>query len=1001
MNTIKQILTTNENIVIVDGENKMYIMGDNNNKKTGFFKKETALYHPKFTNVILDEDESIKKIYSTYHHIYVYTTKNKVYLSNYLSANKKSSNRGHRNNEIDWDAIHQNDRTDWDAVERSGFLTGAAIRPVDSIINNGNTIQIGDIPVELNSPLVNQEAQSQQSSLLIPDDSLVGQEISRSISSSPASRSMRNQLVEEDTSADEEIVVNNDNDSEYSNDEQNDEQNDETESDDEHVTGYSDRSIDTEDAIELERRVLSDLMNHAHGQLTPGMVYTLNFSNTQQHSVPSNQQSSINMNNRSFLNSLKNKHQDSSSGFSLFQSDITDLTVSAEALFFLQNGKLHVYTPTVDATDMFHYKTFGLNFLQIKNDQYPYYQVVFPFEVEKFEFRLECVYFCASTPIKYHHFFSAEFRNDAYDFNWIYFKTDIEFDSSDIYFCVTDLAAFIIKDTIVYKYCYQTQNLEKFIDDPESKNKFLNVNDGSDILLMSISKKNGVSYGACQMIKDIEYNPLCDDIIDYNHNGSRGHCFILIKTDNSTRYSIHKNDLYFNVGDLKYYKLLNSGLVYYDNTNTLYYCTNQVLNQSTYNTTEIEKINMPNGMSYYIYMFNGTPNPIDNVTFSHNIILIQSENRYYYHVIGNSNFKVDTFTEILLTEENIGINKNQIFRQANHHNDSLELTIGTSTNKFKKMLTIVELLRNRTDIGFDITLTDGEKEVAIGDGPKREFMESAANQFSEKYLIKYNVVTEFNIDAMKKFTDDELFCIGYMLHTIMCESKNPLSIRLPISLLSALKGKQSIKIKELEFFAEQEDPVTFKNANMYCNDPDGFASLETDYNSYEDYIKYMCKYDYQNSEIKDKIKHISEKIADGFVSCKKIKNLGIMNYPTLDYYLSGELKVNRALLIKNLKIVNNTESKIDYTKIVSDFIEKMDENKLLILLKNWSGTTIVKKSETYTIVIQNESSTSKRDIIFHTCSLQIDISGNLIDNPETAHLMLDLLTTPMNTMEDV
>ena len=125
-----------------------------------------------------------------------------------------------------------------------------------------------------------------------------------------------------------------------------------------------------------------------------------------------------------------------------------------------------------------------------------------------------------------------------------------------------------------------------------------------------------------------------------------------------------------------------------------------------------------------------------------------------------------------------------------------------------------------------------------------------------------------------------------------------------------------------------------------------------------------------------------------------------MNYPTLDYYLSGDYVIDRDLLIENINI-SNTSSDINYKGTFTTIIKSLSEDKLAILLKNWSGTTIVKKDTKYMISIIKSTNKQVINIYFGTCEVNIILTENILTDPKIDQIVIDIFTTPMNTMVDV
>ena len=317
--------------------------------------------------------------------------------------------------------------------------------------------------------------------------------------------------------------------------------------------------------------------------------------------------------------------------------------------------------------------------------------------------------------------------------------------------------------------------------------------------------------------------------------------------------------------------------------------------------------------------------------------------------------------------------------------------VDIDSSKFDKLFNIVEMLPNNIDFG--ITLIKLGKDISFGDGTKREFMELAINEFAEKYLIKHNVCTEFNTSALEILSDHQLIIIGSMLHAIICHNLNNLPIRLPIIFISSLLSNLAPNTSELEYFAKMEDPEAFYTIYKIRYDPEIIAS--TGYESYNKCLKILSKYCHEDDTTDILAKKISDKIAIGFKTYGDIENIEMMNYPTLDYFLSGPYVIDRQLIIKKLIVSSDDNKSNSYKNQILNIIKTLPEDKLAILIKNWSGTVVVKKTYDYIVRIVNKA--ERFDYFFGTCNIELVIKKKMMKNP----LLVELLTTPINSIVDI
>jgi hypothetical protein len=220
---------------------------------------------------------------------------------------------------------------------------------------------------------------------------------------------------------------------------------------------------------------------------------------------------------------------------------------------------------------------------------------------------------------------------------------------------------------------------------------------------------------------------------------------------------------------------------------------------------------------------------------------------------------------------------------------------------------------------------------------------------------------------------------------------------MPITFLAALLNKKPC-VSELEYFIKLDDPETFDNIHKIKDDPEMIKSLG--YKNYKNCLQQLCKF-YYDPETKVETKRINNFLAKGFLEYGPIKNSSQMNFPTINCYLSGDYTLDRKNLLKNLIIYSDDNLKMkDYYITVTEIINTLPEDKLLILLKNWSGTTVIKKSYEYKIGIKSDTYMQESNIHFGTCDTNLSIHKNMIDDPEMRNILIDILTTPMNSMVD-
>lgn len=942
METIKKTFVYGANILLIDTTNKIWIMGSNGGGRTGFGKKNKSLYSPIYTGIILDENEDVAKFYVYEYLCSIFTTNGKLFVAKNITnkIKKKNSKSSSTRNLIN--NIDSNDSNDSNDNDDLPLGTEIVTRRTNNQITNMLTNMVS----------------AYSSGYMLPADEYAEIFISTDAEDSSTISSNTNSDISSNTNS-----VSDDEDDHYSN-----------ESDDE---------LDDE---------LDDDGVFNNSNFFCSLIYrSLYKSNTDV-------------------------------GFDLLESAVDDVIFVAKCIIFKKNDKIYFYNKKMLPRRAIISRKTIFSTIFIDKKPLSYFQLVLPFNNDsQIIFRDDFIYIFSGF---YHHIITiAEAMVFNGNISWIYFQTNMikELDDEvgltgsvsveNIHYILSDNSVYVTTKNgrSVYKYCHKVQTLVAFVTD-SIKSFIIPCNDDSTKMLFCI-KNDGIYFDHGSLQREVGSHKLIEYAVDMDSSEMQ---LVLVSVDLAnpailqfeSRYQIAGMTLFFNINGLKYYKLCDEGLIYYEFDN-LYYCTENILPEHRYNTVEIKRIELFGQNYYYIYMFKNIPMDIIDIKFTNHLILIQCANsKYYYHTINTENFKVDKFTEIIMDATNQEINlvsKHYIIRNKREFETTVTLSVHTSENKFKKLLSIIGMLNNNID--FDINFMIGTKLESYGNGPKREFMESAVIDFSEKYLISHGVCCEFDIDKFSKFSDDKLICVGSMLHAVIMHSGNHLPIRLPLSLITEIAGKEPT-IFELEYFAKLEDVESFNNIYKFKNDLNAIKSFGFD--TYEECLKIICKYYHHDATTSKNslCKKISEKIAKGFNHYCEIKNLNIMNFPTIDYYLSGDYIVDRQLLLKNLQVevvINNHAPNINYRSIMEDIIKTLPENDLMNLLKNWSGTSIVKKSNKYLVSVIDHTS-SKKYIHFGTCGVQITISKDLFieqkDCESNKSLLIDMLTIPLTTMVD-
>uniref|UniRef100_A0A6C0LS65 HECT domain-containing protein n=1 Tax=viral metagenome TaxID=1070528 RepID=A0A6C0LS65_9ZZZZ len=681
-------------------------------------------------------------------------------------------------------------------------------------------------------------------------------------------------------------------------------------------------------------------------------------------------------------------------GFIKLTDHVTDMITSKTSILFIRDNKLCYYMP-----DRIK-QSYSLELTtEIVFNFYNYRIINFPFEINKIQRGKNFYYINCG---KYHNIIALSDENDSLNETyyplWIYFQTNLKINVDNIHYIgnVSPPNLFVGHENMIYHYNFFKNNLE-LSNLFSSKIISISSNDSSEILWVFILNSDGlfdVTYSSLMTMicSNSEY---LDNLIDLNLNDDEN-CLI-VNGNYDWKYKFIEGNMLINVHNFQYYKLLDNGLLFYEIDKLCYISfSEEQFSEESYGTIEIDKITHDN-RNYFIYTFANLPNPITNISFTNSLIIVQSDDNYFYHTFNvNKNFSVNTFTNILLKNHNatnIVIDKHLIqYKSTLYNNVKNQIIFNMRDNdkQFEQALSLMFTSFEESDSSIGIRYIHKGEIISYGEGPKRKFYSDVISEFYEKCLIRKNMLTTFNSEKMKTFDCDELISIGKILHIIICYGKNGLQFELPLSLLISIKNKP-IKIEELEYFASLEDPMLVENVIKYKNDPEKFVDFGSDYEDYESLLKNICG-------ISESDQNFCQYIKQGFNEISDIANLHLMNYPTLNYYISGNVIIDRNMLIKNLVIHYSIYEKLQiYREDIVKIIKNLSEEKLKILLKNWSGTSILLNEHYYKIEISDRIN---NDIIFTTCTISILISHNIMNHLDIYPLE-EILTSTIVNMIDV
>lgn len=460
---------------------------------------------------------------------------------------------------------------------------------------------------------------------------------------------------------------------------------------------------------------------------------------------------------------------------------------------------------------------------------------------------------------------------------------------------------------------------------------------------------------------------------------------ILIDSNIPERYAVRGRTLCINIKGITKYHTAPSAVFICDN-GLLYMCTDGIDVDPNSNIEHMTNL-IAGENSYDIFCLSALPEPVEDIHGHDCTLTIKAGGRYFRCKFDSVSGSLSPYREIILEFEvddrqactiDMGLVTRPV-AGSGPNSSSIPINIETYADTLQRLVVLAETF-NR-DSRFSISYRCKAHTVSFGKGVKRTIVQDALSQFMNVYLIQHQTLTSLNLPALEGVMAPLLFAYGRVLHMAMTMTKSCLSIRLPLSLLIALKKREPM-ICELEYMAQRESPEAFERIVIYREDPIGLA--ECGYTSYEECLEACLHYDPESS----KIKAISTIMAEGILSYAPIKNLEHMNILTLDYYLSGLCTINRELLISLLR----SDSPV-CKAFVTGLIRTVSETRLAILLRNWVGTSAVLNLK-YHIESGNK-------ICFQTCLASMTLPKSMIGRAsDSKDILTDMLTTPVTFIVD-
>lgn len=620
--------------------------------------------------------------------------------------------------------------------------------------------------------------------------------------------------------------------------------------------------------------------------------------------------------------------------------------------------------------------------IKIFGNQANCYEIMYPFVCDQKIITRDFVFIREKVGDNYRYHIIVPCALERSPVSWITFVADFEVDAKRVHWQFSTLAIYILNDDAIYCYERSSQCLRKVIDrnaimvftsysnfywDIEFVNEFGTYIRGNFTCLGGIEMSNyPPPSNAIQ-------NPYVSMIKSFHQalDGSQICYFALYEKPEAQRLTVFQNMPYINMLDVKYYGDMHWGCFVFILDMELHIICRRELGLKVISNSE--------KVSHYVIKMPFSESEIIKCEIN-GFALIETKDAYYC-TYANFDFQFKKFPkEGIFLSRNIPLNL--IDRTA-------KLLL---YDKFRTTSILRIEINNKYVSPFDQFL-DFATKIALGphafrasyngyaassDGSRIIAVEAALRDFASKYLVKYNFVTTFNLMALKCCSNAELNSIGKALAMMFINLDNALSIHLPLLLLAAIY-RCSLTTAEFEFFAHQEDPDAFASLHAIKDAKDKLQ--EAGFDDYLQGLKTICYFDIYPKETDRRYAYYcAREIANGFLIDITIKNAFSMNFPTLDWCLSGAYVINIPEFLANQVKYSNISNV--QKSMFTNYVSGLTSENFRKLLRNWSGTSAYKKN---IYEVQVESSSSTNIVSFATCSHKISINEAAFDHYECAY----------------
>ena len=573
-----------------------------------------------------------------------------------------------------------------------------------------------------------------------------------------------------------------------------------------------------------------------------------------------------------------------------------------------------------------------------------------------------------------HHVLIPHFED--FPFCWIFFQCDFEINPDSIYWSSTLKTIYVVHQDIIWMYNLLTKRLEPLLS-CQIQHFFTRGHHSSHLILSDSA--NIYVHGIWHYIQGTNSDPnvdlhshICSKMIDIHHHDAGNHNAIIIFDDPSMpRLHYSPDILCLNISGLKYYgSLMNHYTIYIEGSDLHIIAEyDEDLIRKSRDYTQYDY-----NMSYKIEL-PFLESEILNCEINDSLAIQTATN--YYYICSHDKFEIHRInlhsTLCLRTKPLQLINRCKrldLGSSSSNINNSGNLTLNLDERAPMKML---DFVRNRHASSYVYASALSSAGETYGGGGKRILFDYTLRKFADMFFIKYNFVSSLQIPQLKSKSCADLNNMGKML-AFAYYNTGKLPIRIPLIIQAAIQRRHPTRLA-LEFFAQLEDPETYRNLSCMRDSPD--ALKKSGFNSYEDGLRFICKYDSSVESERFQAHEIARKIADGFIDNCIINNSYQMNLPTLDWCFSGDSIIDIKAFMANVVFHGPTpEQKAALTNCICSLSQQEFRN----LLANWCGCSYVLSAHHYRIL--KFSKTSDRILQFSTCSLEMIVYEGFFSMPQ-------------------